>query len=196
METASFSATYLQEAQAVIAQLLQQSGPTIETLVQQLRQLRERQGRLYIIGVGGGGAGNGSHAQGDFEKLAHIDTTCLADNASSVTAYANDEGWETIFVEQLRRKNLNRNDAVFVFSVGGGSDTTSLAIVKALEYAKERGAQIFGIVGRDGGATARLGDTVVVIPPLIEKRITAHTESIAGVVWHLIVNHPDLLVAA
>lgn len=192
METASFSTLYLQEAQAVIAQLLQQSGQTIETLVQQLRQLRERQGRLFIIGVGGGGAGNGSHAQGDFEKLARIDTTCLADNASSVTAYANDEGWETIFVEQLRRKNLNRNDAVFVFSVGGGSDTTSLCLVKALEYAKERDALIFGIVGRDGGATARLGDTVVVIPPLVTERITAHTESIAVVVWHLIVNHPQL----
>lgn len=187
-----FVDVFLAESQQVMATLLQQQGERIETLVQQLRQLRERQGRLFIIGVGGGGAGNGSHAQGDFEKLARIDTTCLADNASSVTAYANDEGWETIFVEQLRRKNLNRNDAVFVFSVGGGSDTTSLCIVKALEYTRERGAQVFGIVGKDGGATARLGDTVIVIPPLIPERITAHTESIAVVVWHLIANHPDL----
>ena len=187
----NFTASYLQETQTIIAKIIAEQSNLLNDFVKRLLSLRKRRGRLFIIGVGGGGAGNGSHAQGDFEKIANIDTTCLADNASSLTAYANDEGWETIFIEQLKRKNLSRNDAILVFSVGGGSDTTSRNIVEALKFAKEIGSEIFGIVGRDGGFTKQIGDCVVVIPPLYENHITGHTEEIHAVLWHMMVNSPE-----
>jgi len=188
------TASYLQETQSILSQIINDQSGLLEDFVKRLLALRERRGRLFIIGVGGGGAGNGSHAQGDFEKIAHIDTTCLADNASSVTAYANDDGWETIFTEQLKRKNLSRNDALLVFSVGGGSENTSRNIVEAIKLAKTRGSEILGIVGRDGGFTKIHGDCVIVVPPNYEQHITGHTEEIQCVLWHMMVNNPQFTV--
>lgn len=181
---------YLQETQEILQALSNQQAEMLENMVGRLYSLRERRGRLFIIGVGGGGAGNGSHAQSDFEKIAGIDATCLTDNASSITAYANDNGWVSVFVEQLRRKNLSRNDALLIFSVGGGTEETSKNIVEAINYAKRKDAEIFGIVGREGGYTKQAADLAIVIPPHHKDRITPHTEEVQAVLWHLMVNHP------
>ena len=167
----------------------------IENLVQDLKALRERGGRLFILGVGGS-AGNAGHAVNDFRKLCGIETYAPTDNVSELTARINDEGWETVFKEWLIISKLSEKDAVLVLSVGGGhkEKNVSANIVHALEEAKSRKAKIYGIVGKDGGYTATVGDAVVIVPPLDPDLITPLSEAYQGVVWHCLVSHPDLQV--
>jgi D-sedoheptulose 7-phosphate isomerase len=165
----------------------------IENLAHELKDLRERSGRLFILGVGGS-AGNCSHAVNDFRKLCGIEAYAPVDNVSELTARANDEGWDTIFSGWLKVSKANANDAVLVFSVGGGNleKNVSPNIVQGLKLAKERGLKIFGIVGRDGGYTKQVGDCVIVVPTVDASRVTPHAEAFQGVVWHCLVSHPVL----
>jgi len=165
----------------------------IETLAHELKDLRDRNGRLFILGVGGS-AGNCSHAVNDFRKLCGIEAYAPVDNVSELTARTNDEGWDTIFSGWLKVSKANKNDAVLVFSVGGGNleKNVSPNIVQGLKLAKERGLKIFGVVGRDGGYTKQVGDCVVVVPTVDASRVTPHAEAFQGVVWHCLVSHPVL----
>jgi D-sedoheptulose 7-phosphate isomerase len=157
--------------------------------------LRERGGRLFLLGVGGSAA-NCSHAVNDFRKLNGIEAYSPCDNVAELTARTNDEGWETVFEAWLRTSRANEKDAILVFSVGGGdaSRNVSANIVRALDEAKRRGLTIYGVVGRDGGYTKQVGDTVVVIPTVDSALITPHTEAFQAVVWHCIVCHPALMI--
>ena len=148
---------------------------------------------MFFVGVGGG-AGNASHAVNDFRKIAGIESYAPTDNISELTARINDDGWDSSFVKWLKGSRLRDSDGVFVFSVGGGNLEKNISpnIVKALQFAKEVGAKVFGIVGRDGGYTAKVADACVVIPTISPETVTPHTEAFQGVVWHLIVSHPDI----
>ncbi len=185
-----FSASFLAEVQEIARQL---DAAAIEKMVALLAQVRQRSGRLFVLGVGGSAA-NASHAVNDFRKLAGIETYAPTDNVSELTARVNDEGWPTVFVAWLRVSHLQARDAVLVFSVGGGSVERNVSpnIVAALDYAKSVGASILGIVGRDGGYTARVADVCVLIPTVHPDRITPHAEAFQAVVWHLLVSHPKL----
>ena len=165
----------------------------IEQLAFELVALRNRGGRLFLFGVGGGAA-NCSHAVNDFRKLCGIEAYTPVDNVSELTARTNDEGWDTVFAAWLRTSNANEKDAAFVFSVGGGNlkENVSVNIVNALKEASSRGMKIMGVVGRDGGYTKQVGDVVVVVPTVEQSRITPHTEAFQAVVWHCLVSHPDL----
>jgi len=165
----------------------------IERMVKELSQLRDRGGRLFILGVGGSAA-NCSHAVNDFRKLCGIEAYAPTDNVSELTARTNDEGWETVFAAWLRTSKANKEDAVLVFSVGGGNleKNISANLVYGINEAKTRGLKILGIVGRDGGYAKQVGDTVVVIPTVDNSRITPHTEGFQAVVWHCLVSHPLL----
>lgn len=168
-------------------------APRIDAMAEALVELRERGGRLFILGVGGG-AGHCGHAVNDFRKLCGIEAYAPTDNVSELTARANDEGWETVFAGWLKVSRLSNNDAVLVFSVGGGNAerNVSVNIIRALDFARSCGAAIFGIVGRDGGYTAKLGNPVVIIPTEDERLVTPHTEGFQAVVWHCLVSHPKL----
>lgn len=156
-----------------------------------LQELRENGGRLFILGVGGG-AGHASHAVNDFRKIAGIESYTPTDNVSELTARVNDDGWDTVFVNWLKGSRLTAKDSIFVFSVGGGNEekNVSVNLVNALRYAKDIGAKVIGIVGRDGGYTAKVADACVIIPTVNEKTVTPQTESFQAVVWHLIVSSP------
>ncbi len=174
-----------------IAQSIDAAG--VETLAKELAALRQRGGRLFFLGVGGSAA-NCSHAVNDFRKLCGIEAYTPVDNVSELTARTNDEGWETVFAGWLKTSKANKNDAVFVFSVGGGNleKNVSANIVAGLKEAKQRGMKIFGVVGRDGGYTKKVGDCVVVVPTVEASRVTPHTEAFQAVVWHCLVSHPEL----
>jgi D-sedoheptulose 7-phosphate isomerase len=165
----------------------------IETLATELAALRERDGRLFFIGVGGS-AGNCGHAVNDFRKLCGIEAYAPTDNVSELTARTNDEGWHTVFSEWLKVSRANAKDAVFVFSVGGGNMEKNVSpnIVAGLKEAKSRGLKVFGVVGRDGGYTKQVGDQVIVIPTVADDRVTPHSEAFQAVVWHCLVSHPVL----
>ncbi|HEX4798373.1 MAG TPA: SIS domain-containing protein [Burkholderiales bacterium] len=165
----------------------------IENLARELAALREHDGRLFFLGVGGSAA-NCSHAVNDFRKLCGIEAYTPVDNVAELTARTNDEGWETVFAAWLKTSKANQNDAVFVFSVGGGNleKNVSVNIVAGLKEAKQRGMKIFGVVGRDGGYTKQVGDCVVVVPTVEASRVTPHTEAFQAVVWHCLVSHPEL----
>jgi D-sedoheptulose 7-phosphate isomerase len=169
------------------------SSTQIEALVGELVALRERGGRLFLLGVGGS-AGNCSHAVNDFRKLCGIEAYSPIDNVSELTARTNDEGWETVFAAWLETSNLNGKDAILVYSVGGGDAErgVSVNIVKAVDLARSRAAKVFGIVGRDSGHTARHGDIVIVIPPVAAAWVTPLSEAFQAVVWHCLVSHPAL----
>lgn len=158
-----------------------------------LTKIQQRQGRLFILGVGGS-AGNASHAVNDFRKIAGMESYAPTDNVSELTARVNDDGWETVFVNWLKGSRLNSKDGILVFSVGGGNaeKNVSVNLVRALQYAKDVGASIIGIVGRDGGYTAKVADACVIIPPVNNETITPQTEAFQAVVWHLIVSSPDM----
>lgn len=162
-----------------------------------LAELRQRDGRLFIIGVGGSAA-NCSHAVNDFRKLAGIESYTPCDNLAELTARTNDEGWETVFSEWLKTSRANEKDALLVFSVGGGNEekNVSVNIVRALDEAKRRGVTIYGVVGRDGGYTKKMADEVVVVPTVDPEMVTPHTEAFQAVVWHGIVCHPQLMKQA
>ena len=158
-----------------------------------INKVRTRSGRLFILGVGGG-AGHASHAVNDFRKICGLEAYTPTDNVSELTARINDDGWETSYANWLKVSNLNNNDALLVFSVGGGNleKNISVNILKSLELAKNLGAKICGIVGRDGGYTAKVADACVIIPSINPDTITPHTEAFQAVIWHLLVSHPDL----
>ena len=166
----------------------------IERIARALEALREREGRLFFLGVGGSAA-NCSHAVNDFRKLCGIEAYSPVDNVAALTARTNDEGWETVFASWLRTSRANEKDAVFVFSVGGGDAERNVSanIVHALDEAKRRGMTILGVVGRDGGQTKKVGDAVVVVPVVDERTITPHTEAFQAVVWHALSCHPKLM---
>ena len=169
----------------------------IEMLAKELVALRERGGRLFILGVGGSAA-NCSHAVNDFRKLCGIEAYTPIDNVSELTARTNDEGWDTVFEGWLRISKACDKDAILVFSVGGGDieRNVSTNIVKAIDLAKEVGMKVFGVVGKDTGHTAKVGDVVVVIPQVNADLITPHSEAFQGVVWHCLVSHPSLQIKA
>jgi len=189
-EAQDYVEAYLEEA-AKIAKLL--SRPAITRIVAELAALRRAGGRLFILGVGGS-AGNASHAVNDFRKIAEIESYAPTDNVSELTARINDEGWESSYAGWLKVSRLNDKDAVLVFSVGGGDEEkrVSTNLVEAIRLAKVVGAKVFGVVGRDGGFTARAADACVVIPTVNAATVTAHAEAFQAVVWHLIVSHPAL----
>ena len=186
----SFSKEFLAESVAVIDAI---DPGRIEDVARGLAALREREGRLFIIGVGGS-AGHASHAVNDFRKICDIEAYTPTDNVSELTARVNDEGWDTTFAEWLRGSRLSAKDALLIFSVGGGDEAKGVSanIVAALRLAVELGTPIFGIVGRDGGTTAKFATAAVIIPPLYPDHITPHTEGLCAVVWHLLVTHPAL----
>ena len=169
----------------------------VEKMAVGLGAVRERGGRLFILGVGGS-AGHASHAVNDFRKICEFEAYTPTDNVSELTARINDDGWDSSFVEWLKGSKLTERDAVLVFSVGGGNRqrNVSVNLVAALELARERRAAIYGVVGRDGGFTRDVADACVVIPPTYPDHVTPHTEGLCAVVWHLLVSHPALMVAA
>lgn len=181
---------YLKGINDVIDQIDRKS---IEKTIKLLVKLRDRKGRLFIIGVGGAAA-NSSHAVNDFRKIAHIETYTPTDNVSELTARTNDDGWDTVFEAWLKVSKLSKKDAIMVLSVGGGNveKNISVNIVKALNFAKEMGAAILGIVSRDGGHTKKLADTCILIPVVNDQLITAYAESFQATIWHLIVFSPQL----
>lgn len=186
----SYSTDYLSDAKRIIDRL---DTGAIEQMVALLVEVRSRAGRIFFLGVGGSAA-NASHAVNDFRKIAQIESYSPTDNVSELTARINDDGWEGVFVDWLRGSRLNAKDLVFVLSVGGGSLEKNISpnLVRALEYAKEVGAAIAGVVGRDGGFTAKVANACVVVPAVNTETITPHTEAFQAVVWHLIVSHPAL----
>ena len=185
-----YAQSYLAEAKQVIDRL---DTDAIERMVEMLVGLREHGGRLFFLGVGGS-AGNASHAVNDFRKIAGIEAYAPTDNVSELTARINDDGWETVFSNWLHVSHLNENDMVFVFSVGGGDLARNVSpnLVRALEYARQVGASICGIVGRDGGYTAKVADICIIVPTVNQETVTPHAESFQAVIWHLLVSHPLL----
>jgi D-sedoheptulose 7-phosphate isomerase len=169
----------------------------IEKLALSLLKVRENEGRLFFLGVGGS-AGNCSHAVNDFRKLCGIESYAPTDNVSELTARINDDGWDVALAAWLKASRLKHNDAIFILSVGGGNfeKNVSVNLIKAIEYAKEKGAKVFGIVGRDGGYTKKVGDNVVVVPVVDEKLVTPHSEAFQAVVWHCLVSNPILQIQA
>lgn len=181
---------YLSQA-AKITELVDRNA--IKKMVDILIEVRKVSGRLFILGVGGG-AGNAGHAVNDFRKIAGIESYSPTDNVSELTARVNDDGWDSSFVNWLKGSRINSKDCVFVFSVGGGNAEKNISnnLVQALKHAKETGAKIIGVVGRDGGYTAKVADAAVIVPTIDPETVTPHAESFQAVVWHLIVSHPLL----
>ncbi|HVB79045.1 MAG TPA: SIS domain-containing protein [Candidatus Binataceae bacterium] len=183
---------YLREAQTICSQL---SRPEIGRIVEGLVRLRQERGRLFFLGVGGSAA-NASHAVNDFRKIACIESYTPTDNVAELTARINDDGWDLCYANWLRVSNLSARDAVFVLSVGGGDAQRGISVnlLEALRFARQQGARIYGIVGRDGGYTAQVADGCVIVPTVNPATITPHTEAFQAVIWHLIVSHPALAV--
>jgi D-sedoheptulose 7-phosphate isomerase len=186
----SYAEIHLREAADIIGKL---DPVVIELMATRLAELREEGGRLFFLGVGGS-AGNCSHAVNDFRKIVGIEAYAPTDNVSELTARTNDEGWHTVFSEWLKTSRIGPKDGVFVMSVGGGNLEKNISpnLVVALQLAKDVGAKIFGVVGRDGGYTAKVGDAVVIVPTVNRETVTAHAEALQAVVWHLLVSHPLL----
>lgn len=182
--------TFLKESKNIIENLNQTE---IEEVITGLSQCRNNGGRLFILGVGGSAA-HASHAVNDFRKLCNFEAYTVTDNVSELTARVNDEGWDTSFSEWLKVSRLNKKDAVLVFSVGGGNLEKNISpnLIAALKLAKDVGAKIFGILGKDGGFTKQVADACVLIPVISPERITPHTEGLCAVIWHLMVSHPTL----
>lgn len=174
---------FLKETEQIAQKLQAEKVPVLEKMIGIIQETKEKEGRVFFVGVGGG-AGTGSHSANDFNKIAGISTLCLTDNPSLLTALANDEGWDSFFWRQMQMHHFGPNDTLFVYSVGGGSSTTSSNLVKAVEYAKAKGGKIVGVVGKPQGRTQELGDAVLAIPIMHESRITPHSES-----WQLVVDH-------
>lgn len=190
----SFTKQFLAEVQQVTAQL---NEADIEKCAAELAAVRERGGRLFILGVGGS-AGNAGHAVNDFRKLCGFEAYAPTDNVSELTARTNDEGWPTIFAEWLKGSRLQARDGLLIFSVGGGSleKNVSPNLVNALQLAQQVGASVVGIVGRDGGYTAKAATACVIVPTVNPAHVTPHSEAFQAVIWHLFVSHPKLKVAA
>lgn len=189
----SYSEKHLRETAEIVSRL----DPTLcEKAVTLLASVRESKGRLFILGVGGSAA-NASHAVNDFRKIGALECYAPTDNVSELTARTNDEGWSTVFAEWLKGSRLNEKDALLILSVGGGDleKNVSPNLVAALNLAKERGTKILGIVGRDGGYTAKVADVAIIVPTVNPNNITPHAEAFQAVIWHLLVSHPTLKAA-
>jgi D-sedoheptulose 7-phosphate isomerase len=188
----SFTQTYLEETQKVVAGL---NVAAIEKMVDELARVRERGGRLFILGVGGS-AGNASHAVNDFRKICGFEAYAPTDNVSELTARTNDEGWPTVLSEWLKGSRLSGKDGLLILSVGGGNleKNVSPNLVSAIQLAKQVGASVVGIVGRDGGYTAKEANACVIVPTVNPDHVTPHSEAFQAVVWHLFVSHPKLKV--
>ena len=188
----SYSQKHLDETIEVVRKI---DAEAIEKIAEMLVEARTVQGRVFFIGVGGS-AGNASHAVNDFRKIAKIESYAPTDNVSELTARTNDEGWHTVFEEWLRTSRLSSKDILFVLSVGGGDEEKNISpnIVRALQFAKSVGAKITGVVGRDGGYTAKVADVCIIVPTVNPATITPHSESMQAVVWHLLVSHPRIKV--
>jgi D-sedoheptulose 7-phosphate isomerase len=190
MTKVNYAQQHLAEASQIIQQL---DVSAIEKMADALAELKSTGGRLFFLGVGGS-AGNCSHAVNDFRKIVGIETYAPTDNVSELTARTNDEGWDTVFSEWLKISRLSSKDAVFILSVGGGNLEKNISpnLVAALKHAKSVGATVLGVVGRDGGYTAKVADACVIIPTVNPDTITPHSEAFQAVVWHLLVSHPKL----
>lgn len=186
----TYAKQHLDEAIEIIRQL---DVSAIESMAGLLADVKRNQGRIFFLGVGGS-AGNCSHAVNDFRKIVGIEAYAPTDNVSELTARTNDEGWATIFVEWLKVSRLSARDALFVFSVGGGNSEKNISpnLITALQYGREVGAKIAGVVGRDGGYTAKVADVCVIVPTVNPDNITPHSEAFQAVIWHLLVSHPAL----
>ena len=186
----TFTRTFLDDTLAVLDRLDEAS---VEAVVLAVRDTRERGGRLFFCGSGGG-AGHASHAACDFRKLAHVESYSVTDNVSELTARVNDEGWDTSYREWLRVSRLGPADCLFVFSVGGGDEARNVSanLVQAMHLARAVGATVVGVVGRDGGELARVADACIVIPTVDASLVTPQTEGLQALLWHLIVSHPAL----
>lgn len=186
----TFTASYVQEAKAILDLI---DTEVIERMAKILAGTRESGGRVFVVGVGGG-AGHASHAVSDFRKIGGLEAYAPSDNVSELTARANDEGWDTVYAGWLRGSRLRAEDILFVFSVGGGDAEhgVSTNLIAAIDLARSVGAKVLGVVGRDGGHTARHAEACVIIPTVNAKNVTAHTESFQAMVWHLLVAHPLL----
>lgn len=189
----NFTQQFIAEVQQVAAQL---DADAIEKCADELAKIRERGGRLFILGVGGS-AGNAGHAVNDFRKICGFEAYAPTDNVSELTARTNDEGWATIFSEWLKDSRVNARDGLLIFSVGGGNlqKNVSPNLVSAIQLAKKAGASVVGIVGRDGGYTAQEATACVIVPTVNPAHVTPHSEAFQAVVWHLFVSHPKLKVA-
>jgi len=189
----TYSDKHLKEALEIIHKI---DVGAIEQMAERLAAVRQMGGRLFLLGVGGS-AGNCGHAVNDFRKLAGFEAYAPTDNVSEITARTNDEGWDTVFAAWLKVSRLRKEDAVLIFSVGGGSVEKNVSpnLVRALQFSKEVGASIFGIVGRDGGFTAQVADVCVIVPTVNPDTVTPHAEAFQGVIWHLLVSHPLLQAA-
>jgi D-sedoheptulose 7-phosphate isomerase len=189
----SFTKQFLAEVQQVTAQL---NEAAIEKCADELAAIRNRDGRLFILGVGGS-AGNAGHAVNDFRKICGFEAYAPTDNVSELTARTNDEGWATVFSEWLKGSRINAKDGLLIFSVGGGNleKNVSPNLVSAIQVAKQVGASVIGIVGRDGGYTAQQATACVIVPTVNSTHVTPHSEAFQGVIWHLFVSHPKLKVA-
>jgi len=188
----TFSQDFLSECMEAIHKI---NPEDIEAMAQMLHDTRENNGRLFMIGSGGG-AGHASHAVCDFRKLGNFEAYAPYDNVSELTARVNDEGWDVTIINWLKVSRFRKDDCIFVFSVGGGNDekNISMNIVKVVQYAKEIGAKIIGIVGKDGGFTKKMGDAVVLVPTINANHITPLTEGFQAVIWHLLISHPKVQV--
>ncbi len=189
----SFTKQFLAEVQQVTAQL---NESAIEKCADELSAIRERGGRLFILGVGGS-AGNAGHAVNDFRKICGFEAYAPTDNVSELTARTNDDGWASVFSEWLKGSRINAKDGLLIFSVGGGNleKNVSPNLVSAIQVAKQVGASVVGIVGRDGGYTAQQATACVIVPTVNPTHVTPHSEAFQGIVWHLLVSHPKLKVA-
>ena len=186
----SYTERYLQEASEIIRKL---DTAAIEKVASLLAQIKAEGGRLFFLGVGGNAA-NCSHAVNDFRKIAGVECYAPTDNVAELTARTNDEGWESVFAEWLKVSRLSVRDALFIMSVGGGNLERNISpnLVCAIQLAKKVGAKVIGVVGRDGGFTARAADACVIVPPVSTETITPHTEAFQALIWHLLVSHPLL----
>jgi D-sedoheptulose 7-phosphate isomerase len=186
----SYAAQHLKETAEIVARI---NPADCEKCVAELRGVRERGGRLFILGVGGSAA-NASHAVNDFRKIAGLECYAPTDNVSELTARTNDDGWASVFVEWLRGSRLNGKDALLILSVGGGNleKNVSPNLVTALQFARQVGARVIGLVGKDGGYTATVADACVIVPTVNPTNVTPHSEAFQAVLWHLFVSHPDL----
>jgi D-sedoheptulose 7-phosphate isomerase len=188
----SYAIQHLTETAEIVSRI---DPAACERCVAELRGVRERGGRLFILGVGGSAA-NASHAVNDFRKIAGLECYAPTDNVSELTARTNDEGWASVFAEWLRGSRLNAKDALLILSVGGGNleKNVSPNLVAAMQLAKKVGARVIGLVGKDGGYTAKVADACVIVPTVNPNNVTPHTEAFQAVLWHLFVSHPDLKV--
>jgi D-sedoheptulose 7-phosphate isomerase len=192
--TSSFSDQYLAETVSIV----QRVDPlAVEACAKGLAEARERDGRLFVLGVGGSAA-HASHAVNDFRKICGFEAYAPTDNVAELTARVNDEGWDGVFKEWLKVSKLSADDALLVFSVGGGDEARAVSVnlVRALQFASELGTPVYGVVGRTGGFTAKAARACIIVPPMYPDRVTPHTEGLCAVIWHLLVSHPLLAKTA